>query len=190
MNNAVLPKGSLWQLHSKREKLACITDFARWKLGLLNKYVNVDYSRVDRVIFVCKGNICRSAYAEKKFNMLAGGAISAGVDAKSGRPANADAVRLAAERGVDLSPHRTQNLSDLQVRSGDLFVCMEKWHAEAVEAYFGVRDKQVLLLGGLLGLPRVSDPYNKCDRYFILVFEEINAAIDLLRAKLPKPVAQ
>lgn len=177
MNNAVLPKSSLWQLHSKREKLACITDFARWKLGLLDKYVNVDYSRVERVIFVCKGNICRSAYAEKKFNMLAGGAISAGVDAKSGRPANADAVRLAAERGVDLCTHRTQNVGDLQVRSGDLFVCMEKWHADAVFSLLKETGIQILLLGGVSGLPRISDPYGKSDIYFERVFCQIDVSL-------------
>lgn len=173
----------MWPHHSKREKLACIADFARWRLGLLNRYLHVDYSNVDRVVFVCKGNICRSAYGEAKFNMLSGGAVSAGTEALDGGPANEDAIRVGRQFGVDLLSHRTRNIRASIWKKGDLFVCMEKMHADVVVNVVDMSDKQILLLGGLNGLPRVSDPYGRSDEYFSIIFARINQLIDSLVAR-------
>lgn len=170
----------MWPYHSKREKLSCIADFVRWKLGLLDSSLQIDYSRVRRVIFVCKGNICRSAYAEAKFNQLLSGAISAGTHADAQGLANPDAIRIAAERSVDMTGHRTQRLAKLQSHPGDLFVCMEREHAQSVRNVIDMGANQVLLLGGLAGLPRVIDPYGKSDVVFRGIFDRIDALLDVL----------
>ncbi len=170
----------MWPYHSKREKLACVADFARWKLGLLDDSLRVDYSKVRRVIFVCKGNICRSAYAEAKFNRLLSGAISAGTNADEQGFANLDATRVAAERGVDLTGHRTQRVAGLKSYPGDLFVCMEREHAKSVRSAIDMDAKQVLLIGGLVGLPRVIDPYGKSDVVFRGIFDRLDTLLDAL----------
>lgn len=173
-----------WRMHGKREKLALMYDFIRWKCGLLNRYVSVDFCSTRRVVFVCTGNICRSAYAEARFNQLSRGAISVGISARAGRPADESATRVAAARGVDLRTHRTQNIRDLKCLPGDLFVCMEKNHADAVSSLITSKGIGILLLGGLIDYPRISDPYDREEWYFNVAFDVIDSALCVLDAEL------
>lgn len=180
------PTDSMRKLHSRREGAAYLVDFICWKAGLFKKYLRIDYSRVTRVVFVCKGNICRSAYAEAKFNKFQTGATSAGTNARTGAPANLDAIRVASELGVDLRKHRARSVSEIKACNGDLFVCMEKSHADAVKSHITHSSAQILLLGGLIGLPRLSDPYGKDDIYFKAVFSLIDCSVNLLCEELVK----
>ena len=65
------------------------------------------------VLFLCTGNSCRSQMAEGWARQLKADAIepySAGVDPHSLDPR---AVRVMAEAGVDISGHRSKNVSEL-----------------------------------------------------------------------------
>ena len=69
-----------------------------------------------RVVFVCSGNTCRSAYAEAFARAEAarrGLAVefsSAGTEAIEGARSPDDAVAAARERGIDLTGHRARTL--------------------------------------------------------------------------------
>src|ERR1035441_957189 len=73
----------------------------RYHLGLLSSLERLDWHSVQRLVFVCKGNICRSAYGEEKAKNLGIQAISFGLDAKGENPATEMAIRLAWIRGID-----------------------------------------------------------------------------------------
>jgi arsenate reductase len=66
-----------------------------------------------RVLFLCTGNSCRSQTAEGWARHLKGGQIepySAGIEAHG---LNADAVRVMAEAGVDISGQRSKRVGEL-----------------------------------------------------------------------------
>src|SRR6267378_2068745 len=91
----------------------------------------VDWNRVKRLVFVCKGNICRSPYAEAKARALGLAASSFGLQAAIGGTANAAAAESARRRGVDLSEHKTSRGDQFPLIPGDLLMGMEPWHARA-----------------------------------------------------------
>ncbi len=65
------------------------------------------------VLFLCTGNSCRSQMAEGWARHLKGGAInaySAGIETHGLNP---NAVKVMAEAGVDISGHKSENVTDL-----------------------------------------------------------------------------
>lgn len=59
---------------------------------------------------------------------------SAGTMDWSGQPAHEHAIAVMAERGLDLSAHRSRRLSEYLVDESDLIVVMTRNHGWAVEA--------------------------------------------------------
>lgn len=74
------------------------------------------------VLFLCTGNSCRSQMAEGWARRLKGDvldACSAGVEPST---LNADAVRVMAEAGVDISSHHSKHLDEIADRRIDYVV--------------------------------------------------------------------
>ena len=144
----------------------------------------VEWHSVSRLVFVCKGNICRSAYSQAVAEKLSVPAISCGVDTQNGCLANPDAVRIAASRGVDLSDHRTNRIQDIQKQDGDLFIAMEPWHIKKIHTLD--RDYPCTLLGlwAKPVMPYIHDPYGACDAYFHYCFNYLEKAINEIACKL------
>ena len=66
-----------------------------------------------KVLFLCTGNSCRSQMAEGWARALKGDTIeaySAGIETHGLNP---NAVKVMAEAGVDISAHRSKNVSEL-----------------------------------------------------------------------------
>lgn len=137
----------------------------------------------ERVIFVCKGNICRSPYAEARARQMGLNATSAGLDTPGGELASPAAISSAAKRGVDLSKHRTQRLSQLVLRDTDIILVMEPAQVAEVVAATGIPVDRVLLNGALSDPPRpyLQDPYGRSEHYFNRCYELIDAGIARLK---------
>lgn len=123
--------------------------------------------QIQRVVFVCQGNICRSALAEAVFRRNSDlEVVSLGLDTISGKPANDRLMDIASKKaGIDLSQHRTTSLRDYHARSTDLFVCMEINQIRELRR-LGYEHPCVLL--GSFGdnkLSRINDPYSANDRF-------------------------
>jgi protein-tyrosine phosphatase len=87
-----------------------------------------------QVLVVCTANIARSPLAEV---MLAAALAapdlrfaSAGVQAREGDPAAREGLALGAERGLDLSGHRSTPVSDEVLRGADLVLTMTEKHRD------------------------------------------------------------
>ena len=89
-----------------------------------------DMENVREVLFVCAGNVIRSALAEAMLRDLLPKdssirVLSAGVLATQGRPANARAATAARQLGFSLESHRSTPLSQALARECDLIVVMD-----------------------------------------------------------------
>lgn len=149
-------------------------------LGRFREYQAIDWSRVERLVFVCKGNICRSAYAQARASSDCFPAVSFGIEAGSGAAADASTITHAAERNISLAPHRTTSLKSFVHRSGDLLVCMEPPQAKIVVEHFADSAAQVTLLGLWTrpARPWLFDPYGSGDGYWRTCLDTIDNGID------------
>jgi protein-tyrosine phosphatase len=146
--------------------------------GRYRRYRKIDWNEVERLVFVCKGNICRSAFAEIVARSKGVDSVSCGIDTVEGAPANAAAVEAASRKGRDLGLHSTTRINSLSVREGDLYVAMEPWHAAYIEEYFGGSVPCTLLgLWNSPVYPHIQDPYGCTKTYFDHCFSFIERSV-------------
>ena len=90
-------------------------------------------------------------------------AISAGLY-PSGSPATADAIKVMADRGLDLQAHRSRQIDDAILRPADLIITMTREHVREVavsdvsflEKTFTL--KELVALGDTVGPRRSNEP--------------------------------
>jgi len=94
-----------------------------------------------RVLFVCSGNICRSAMAAGYFRQLTSDkglshvlVDSAGTLGIEGSPAAREAVEVMRDVGIDLSAHRSRGVRAEDLRTADIVVAMTRDHLEFLAA--------------------------------------------------------
>jgi protein-tyrosine-phosphatase len=89
-----------------------------------------------RLLFVCFGNTCRSPMAAALAAARLGSSVavqSAGVECGGGLGAAQNAIAAMAERGFDISNHRSTDVGDVDITQFDLVVAMDKNVARRVE---------------------------------------------------------
>ena len=157
----------------------------RYLLGGYRSCRKVDWDSVERLVFVCKGNICRSAYAESVARSLGLEVASCGLQTIVAAPANEDAVKAARKRGVDLESHRTTPIMYLVLKKTDLLVAMEPWQVEYMKTYL-MRDHHYTLLGLWYKpvLPHIQDPYGASPEYFERCFKYIEESVHVISKKI------
>jgi protein-tyrosine-phosphatase len=134
------------------------------------------------LLFVCTGNTCRSPMAnvlmQQHLAQRLGVGIeqledrgllvmSAGIAAMSGGHASPEALRVMTERGLDLSRHESQPLSDRLVRFADLILTMTRGHREAILAQWSNAASRTHVLGSQAGdladpVGGSTDTYRQC----------------------------
>lgn len=153
-----------------------------------------------RLLFVCTGNTCRSPIAEAlaRREAIERGwsdveVASAGTSAWDGAPASDGALLVALERGLDLSTHRSQQLTKELVEAHDVILAMGPHHLERAEA-LGGEGKSHLITAFASGGERaraVSDPFGGDLEHYRATYAELAAEIrrvfDRLTARRSPP---
>lgn len=172
---------------SRRGFLRTNASRLKYLFGKYHEYHNVDWKSVERLVFVCKGNICRSAYAEAIAHTLGIEAISCGLQTIENAPANKEAIGTAQKMGVDLGAHKTTPIMYLILRKTDLLVAMEPMQARFLQENMG-RPYQGTLLGlwGNPVLPYIHDPHGSSPVYFEKCFKYIEKSIHGIAEKIHK----
>lgn len=142
---------------------------------------------VKRLVFVCHGNICRSAFADVAARALGMNVASFGLSTSNDLPAHPPAATAAAKLGHDLSAHRTLRADDYVPLPGDLLLAMEVRQLRRLS-----RDPRLQHVPrSLLGLwaqpkiPHLHDPYKLSADYMDTCLRRIDGAVKRLANAFP-----
>lgn len=119
-----------------------------------------------RILFVCKGNICRSPFAEAATRVLAHHRLevrSAGYYPAPDRPCPEHALAAALEYGIDLSLHRSHLLDAAAAEWADIILLFDYENEEALRARFPKAVVRSHYLGALNTghALEIADPFSK-----------------------------
>lgn len=137
------------------------------------------------IVFVCTGNICRSAFAEyytksriKELESVS----SAGVYTNPGKPADTKAIENALRYGIDMKAHKTTTSESIPDSKNKLYLIFEPIHGLYLRKQKKIDPASILYLGSFCKTPTiyVRDPYGKSDEVFKEVFDQIKEACDSL----------
>ena len=149
-------------------------------------------AKIESVLFVCTGNLCRSPMAEgilkDRLARNKGGGIhvsSAGTWGLEGEDAASHAISVCRDRGIDISQHKARRLTEEMIQRVDLVVVMEFDHFHAVLEMCPDADKKTRMLtqfgdGKRHFYEPVPDPYGRSKRQYVKCFEQIEKHMEAL----------
>lgn len=145
------------------------------------------------VIFVCKGNICRSAFAEHYLRRDVSDGThrieSCGLDVDQGLCSPPEAVCVAKEFELDLAMHRSKGLTSCDVHNADMILAMEFRQYQRLKALFPGEQWKIRLLRDFSPWPdcllcNIEDPYGSNENEFRRCFKRLQRALDGLKAHM------
>ena len=147
--------------------------------GRFRRLKQLERGRVERLVFVCQGNICRSpvaaAYAVQRANFPA---VSFGLNCRDGAPADPRAISFANDLGLDLNTHRSSHIQHYQPQASDLVIAMEPIHLELIDrSLLGAAQLTLLGLWLPLSTPYIHDPYTSDAAHFSRCEESVVDAV-------------
>lgn len=137
-------------------------------LGFYRSLKKINFAQVQRLVFVCHGNICRSPLGEAVVRKQGVATMSFGLSTRGNAPADPRAIVWAETNGYDLAQHRTTRVDQYQPQVGDLLIGMEPKHIDTLSMEFAQAPVQITLAGLWLSSPiaYLHDPYNTDQTYF------------------------
>lgn len=158
------------------------------RAGFYSRFERVDFSRVERLVFVCQGNICRSPLGEAVARKAHANTISFGLNTRSNDSADPRAISWAQANGYDLHDHRTMAVDNYMPMAGDLLIGMEPKHSKQLLQRFSNSPVQITLAGLWLDSACIylHDPYNTNQFYFDLCEKKVELATKSILNKVRK----
>lgn len=144
---------------------------------------------MERILFVCTGNTCRSVAAEnmlKKWSeryKLRLEVCSAGIFAISSIPVPHYILELLKKEGVSEIDHKTTYLTEEQIKEASLILVMESFHKQRILDLFPETKNKVYLLKEYVGETEnldILDPFGGSREGYETCFSQIKGCITKL----------
>lgn len=147
---------------------------------------------MEKILFICTGNTCRSPLAQYLFNAkidkteLAGQfyALSAGIYATDA-PASKGAQAVMRKRKADLQHHRARRVVEEDIKHAKLVLCMSQSHTDILQSLYPAYRAKIHNFGAYIGNKKdVVDPYGAEQVVYEKTARQIEEYIDKLIEKL------
>ena len=152
-----------------------------------------------KIMFICTGNICRSAMAEwllkqklkdKKIENIE--VYSAGIYAQDGELSTWEARRVMMdEYPIDMSKHRATNIVNSKIKEMDLILCATSRHKRDVLRIYPELEGKVFTMKEYVGYEReyhdkidIKDPWGFDIETYRSCVAEIDECLELLLEKI------
>lgn len=157
-----------------------------WRKGVVSAAV----ARARSMLFVCYGNINRSALADAMIRAYAEDSgisvTSAGFHPQDGRPADTMMVDVAAQFGIDMRALRSTCVTVPLLHDSDIIFVMEKSHYDRLCAMDASIADKVYLLGAHSNAAdwpaEIADPYGLARADYMMCYERIAEAVDNIKS--------
>ncbi len=137
------------------------------------------------VMFVCKGNICRSPFAHHYAKSKLRPSVrvtSSGYFPKSGRPSPKEASVAASRFGIDLESHRSVLLTQELVDQTDVVIVFDYENYERLRTDMPDSMNKVFMLNHAVSGAniQIADPYGRSVEGFEKTYRQIISAVDAI----------
>ncbi|HFD32716.1 MAG TPA: hypothetical protein ENJ28_08450 [Gammaproteobacteria bacterium] len=146
--------------------------------------------KITTIVFVCKGNVCRSAFAEYRLKYLLGPTKvhidSCGIDVDQGHFPPADSVTIATEFSCSLANRQAKKLADCDIENADLIFPMEYWQYKHLLQLYPEKKKNIFLLRSAAPFPsclfcNIADPYGWGKKEFRRVYRLVDQSLHQIK---------
>jgi protein-tyrosine phosphatase len=140
----------------------------------------------EKLVFVCKGNICRSVFAEHLMKAKTQGSQvmieSCGLEVERSEPSPLEACSTAKSFGLDLAGHLSKGWGCCNLAEADIILAMEFWQFRRLVELFPYKKRNIRLLRGFAPFPEnllcnINDPFGENGRTFAKCFRQIERSI-------------
>jgi protein-tyrosine phosphatase len=155
------------------------------------------------LLFICKGNICRSPFAERLARKMIldkeikGISVeSAGFGAINFNYSPTEAVRSALRFGISLEDHCAKALDVSMIERADMILVMEVAHKRHLEMSFPINKENIFLLPLFYSFPingtskyvqfNVPDPYGQVEEKYTDCYMQIDHCLNELFSSIYK----
>ncbi len=148
-----------------------------------------------KIMFICTGNICRSAMAHAMLKQKAKeknkkiDVYSCGVFARNGEKSTEEAIQvLKTIYNIDLTQHRATYIEDSQIKQMDVILCATTAHKKNVLNMYPQLEGKVFTMKEYANYPKnnqdIKDPWGCSYEIYEKCAKEINECLDKIIEKI------
>ena len=173
------------QIDSFLEK--CVLLLKKYIYQLVGKQKSLHLRKYEKILFVCKGNINRSAFAEKYLKNFYPSIFcsSAGTLLKRGRKTTSKGIISAEKFGVNLKNHISQTIYDINLEYFNKILVFD-WenYISFLDVYPNFSSKVFLIDSGnskgyqFIKPKEIKDPFGKSQKDYYRCFKKIKISIE------------